>query len=75
MATKTTESSTSVEKGGAHHLTSRETTEHILQLPYAPHAPLTDEVRALARNAFLKFDLILVLPMVTMLCECWCKWY
>jgi hypothetical protein len=70
MATKTTESTILVEKEGAHHSTSRETTEHILQLPYSPHAPLTDEVSVLSRKVFLKFDLLLVLPMLTMFCEC-----
>ena len=70
MATKTTESnSSSVGKEGAHQLITGETTEHVPQRQCTPPGPLTDEVGALARKVSLKFDLIFVLPILTMLCE------
>ena len=69
MVVKHTESNASVGKEGAHSGTE-EATEHIIPSPYSPHAPLTDEVTALARRVFLKYDLLLVLPTVAMFCEC-----
>jgi len=45
------------------------------QPSYAPNGPLPDEVRALARKVFLKFDLMLVLPMITMFCGCQYEYY
>jgi hypothetical protein len=65
-----TESNDSVAKEGVYHSSMGEMTEHPLQLPYTPHASVTDEVNALARRGFLKFDFILVLPMLMMFCEC-----
>jgi len=70
MSTKPTDSNSSVEKEGIHYSTTGRTTRHHLHPAYNPRAPLTDEVHALARRVFLKFDLILVLPMLIMFCEC-----
>ena len=57
MAMKPTESNSSV----------GETKGHVVQLPYTSH--LTDQVDALSRKVFLKFDFLLVLPMLVMFCE------
>lgn len=43
--------------------------EHVVQLAYTPRAPPTQEVEALARTAFRKFDLKLVLPILITFCE------
>jgi len=67
MATKATESNSIVGKEGDHHSPVGETTEHVFQPSYSPNGPLTD---ALARNVFLKFDLVLVLPILIMFCGC-----
>ena len=51
MATKATDSSSSVGKEMVHQLT-------------------TDEAGALARKVCFKFDFILLLPILTVFCEC-----
>lgn len=53
----------SVGKNGAHPTTFEEP-------KFTSRAPLPDEVSALARKVFLKFDFILVLPILIMLCQC-----
>jgi len=70
MATKTTELNSSVGKEGVHQSTTREMMGNILKPSRTPDALLTDDVGALARKVSLKFDLILVLPILTVLCEC-----
>jgi hypothetical protein len=70
MTTKPTESTSSVEKQGVHQSIAGETIENGLQ-SNTPHVPLTnDEIRSLSRKAFLKFDVLLVLPILIMLREC-----
>lgn len=72
MGKKITESSSPVGKGGAYPATTEETKVHVLSPSYSPHAhaPLPDEVSALVRKVVLKFDFLLVFPIVTMLCQC-----
>jgi len=74
MATKVTGSNSSVGKESVHHLTTEATREHVLSPSYSPRAPLPDEVSALARKVFLKFDLILVLPTLIMFCKRQCEY-
>lgn len=69
MTTKPTESTSSVEKNSVHQSITRETTEHVPQSPVR-HGPLTDEMGLLSRKVCLKFDFTLVLPILTILCEC-----
>lgn len=42
---------------------------HFASNPQA-QAPVTDKGSAIARRGFLKFDLILVLPMLILFCKC-----
>ena len=44
--------------------------ENTLKPPSTPGAPLTDETGALARKVYFKFDFILLLPILTVICEC-----
>jgi hypothetical protein len=70
MTTKPRESISSVEKQGAHQSIPGETIQRVSQ-SHIPHIPLTDdEIRLLSRKAFLKFDVLLVLPILTILREC-----
>jgi MFS family permease len=68
MAMKPGDSHSSVEKEGVHHSTIGKAA-HKIHLGYPPQAPAADKDGALARKAFLKFDLILVLPMLVMFCK------
>jgi hypothetical protein len=70
MAMKPKESDSLEGKDGTHYSITKEATEQSVQLVYTRRAPLTDEVSALALKVFLKFDFILVLPLLTMFCEC-----
>jgi len=64
MATKSAESNGSAEKEGVRHSPTGEKTEDVLPLPYTPQEPLSDEINALARKVFLKYDFILVVPVL-----------
>ena len=67
MATlKPIESNPSV---GEHLSITVEARGHVVQLPYIPRTPLADNVDALSRKIFLKFDFLLVLPMLILFCE------
>ena len=70
MATKATESNSSVRKEGVHQSTTREMMENTRKPSSTPGAPLTDEAGALARKVCFKFDFILLLPILTVFCEC-----
>jgi len=66
---KPTESHSSVGKDGLHHSVTEKATHVLFHLVHNPQAPVADKVAAPARRVFLKFDLILVLPMLIMFCE------
>ena len=63
LAMKPGESNSSAEKKGVPQPVIG---EHVTRFS---HSPLTDEVEALARKVFLKFDLVLVLPTLIMFCK------
>lgn len=67
MAKKSTESWTSLGKD-YHSMIGKAI--HNPHLAYNPQTPVTDKGSALARRGFLKFDLILVLPMLILFCKC-----
>lgn len=69
MATKLSDSRSSVGKEEVYHSMVGKTA-HKIHLEYPPQVTRTDEVDALARRVFLKFDLFLVLPMLIMFCKC-----
>ena len=69
MTTKPTGSTSSLGKEGVHQSITGEPTDHIFQHPHNPHGPLTDEISLLSRKVCFKFDTVLVLPILTMLCE------
>ena len=66
MAMNPTGSHSSV---GKEHSVTETMTHDFLHPMCTPQAPLPDKVAALALGVFLKFDLILVLPMLIMFCE------
>ena len=65
------ESDSSADKEGVHQASIG---EDAVRFSPGPRAPLTDEVEALARKVFLKFDLLLVLPPIIIFCESQCEY-
>ena len=70
MVKKLTESNSSVGKGGVPPVTTDDTKAHVVSPSYADDALSADEVSAIARKVILKFDFLLVLPILTTLCQC-----
>ena len=54
---------------GKEHSMTEKTTRNFLYLVCTPQASLPDKVAAVAHRVFLKFNLILVLPVIIMFCE------
>ena len=70
MVKKLTESISSAGKKGVRPTTTEEPKVNIFPSPsFTSRALLPDEVNALARKVFLKFDFILVLPILIMFCQ------
>ena len=75
MVKKLTESISSAGKKGDHPPTTEEPKVHVPSPSFTSHAPLPDEVNALARKVFLKFDFVFVLPILTMFCQYHYEYY